>query len=44
VVVAEDYSVGKQEVLEEEQGQMIAVVNEHDYVEVPPEGGFAQVY
>ena len=40
VVIAEDYSVSKQE---EEEDQVVTVTNEHDYVEVPPEGGFAQV-
>merc|ERR1719228_1483097 len=39
VVVAEDYSINKQE----DEAEMITVVNEHDYVEVPAEGGYAQV-
>ena len=30
------------EILEQDE-QMMAVANEHDYVEVPPEGGLAQV-
>merc|ERR1719495_2785367 len=41
VVVAEDYSLGIDPKQEEEE-QAIAVVNEHDYVEVPVEGGEAR--
>ena len=41
VVVAEDYSLGVAPKQEEEE-QAIAVVNEHDYVEVPVEGGEAR--
>jgi len=41
VVVAEDYSLGVDPKQEEEE-QAIAVVNEHDYVEVPAEGGEAR--
>lgn len=41
VVVAEDYSLGVDPKQEEEE-QAIAVVNEHDYVEVPVEGGEAR--
>ena len=41
VVVAEDYSLGIDPKQEEEE-QAIAVVNEHDYVEVPIEGGEAR--
>ena len=41
VVVAEDYSLGIDPKQEEEE-QAIAVVNEHDYVEVPAEGGEAR--
>jgi len=40
-VVAEDYSLGIDPKQEEEE-QAIAVVNEHDYVEVPAEGGEAR--
>ena len=41
VVVAEDYSLGI-DPKQEEEDQAIAVVNEHDYVEVPIEGGEAR--
>ena len=41
VVVAEDYSLGI-DPKQEEEDQAIAVVNEHDYVEVPVEGGEAR--
>ena len=46
-MVAEDYSVAKQEdgmvVMGKQEDDMMTVVNEHDYVEVPAEGGLAQV-
>ena len=46
VVVAEDYSVAKLEdrvMVGKQEDDMMTVVNEHDYVEVPAEGGLAQV-
>jgi len=42
VVVAEDYSGVGIDPKQEEEEQAIAVVNEHDYVEVPVEGGEAR--
>merc|ERR1719234_1787828 len=42
VVVAEDYSQVGIDPKQEEEEQAIAVVNEHDYVEVPVEGGEAR--